>query len=62
MTKENSDRITVRLPEALAQEVDRIVKKFPMYGNRQQFVEGAVREKIEKLRQFEAVGLQSSTG
>lgn len=46
-TKKPVKRKPIRLPQAMVKEVDRIVKKFPMYGNRQQFVESAIREKIE---------------
>jgi hypothetical protein len=34
----------------MIKEVDRLVTDCPIYGNRQQFVESAVREKILKSR------------
>ena len=49
-----TDRIPIRLPLGLVEEVDRIIKKYNFYGNRQQFVEFALREKIEKVRSTEA--------
>lgn len=52
--KQGKDRTTVRMPNALLSEVDRIIKKFTYYGNRQQFIETAVKEKIEKVRLIEA--------
>jgi cephalosporin-C deacetylase-like acetyl esterase len=36
----------------LIDEIDKILKKFPMYGNRQRFIETAIREKIEEVMQF----------
>ena len=54
-TKNNdTDRKPIRLPLGLVEEVDRIIKKYNFYGNRQQFVESALREKIEKVRSIEA--------
>ena len=54
-TKNNdTDRKPIRLPLGLVEEVDRIIKKYNFYGNRQQFVESALREKIEKVRSTEA--------
>jgi hypothetical protein len=39
----------------MVDEVDRIVSGHPeLYNNRQQFIEAAVREGIEKLRRLEA--------
>lgn len=54
-------RINIRLPKPLIEEVERIVKKFPMYGNRQQFVEAAIREKLEKVMKLEA-SFQNAAG
>lgn len=42
-------RISVQIPGAMVSKVDEIVRDYPIYGNRQQFVEAAVREKIEKV-------------
>jgi len=40
----------------MVDEIDRIMKVFSEFNcNRQQFVESAVREKIEKLKYFEMV-------
>ena len=38
----------------MMKEVDRLVTDCPIYGNRQQFVEQAVREKLLKARVEEA--------
>jgi metal-responsive CopG/Arc/MetJ family transcriptional regulator len=51
------DRVPIRIPKPMINEIDRILKKSPMYGNRQQFVESAIREKIEKVRLTE-IGLR----
>ena len=43
-------RIPVRLPSPMMSEVDRLVRKHSELNyNRQQFIESAVREKIERL-------------
>ena len=43
-------RIPVRLPSTMMSEVDRLVRKhYELNYNRQQFIESAVREKIERL-------------
>ena len=46
-------RKNIRIPKPLVDEVDRIVRQNSLYLNRQQFVESAIREKIEKLRLIE---------
>ena len=57
--EEANDRTQMRLPKKMTLEVDRLVHKFPMwYRNRQQFVESAVREKLETLRKIE-VGIRT---
>ena len=57
---EVKDRTQIRLPIEMTLEVDRLVHKFPMwYRNRQQFVESAVREKLETLRKIE-VGIHTA--
>jgi len=39
------------LPKPMVDEVDRLVEAFPEFSyNRQQFIESAIREKIEKMR------------
>lgn len=46
-----SERVPIRIPAPMVEEIDRIVREFPELNyNRQQFVETAIREKIEKLR------------
>jgi metal-responsive CopG/Arc/MetJ family transcriptional regulator len=46
-----SERVPVRIPAPMVEEIDRIVRELPELNyNRQQFVETAIREKIEKLR------------
>jgi len=57
--KKRPKRVYIGLPRAMMDEVDRIVKKFPMYHNRQKFVESAVQEKIEQVRLYE-VGVPST--
>jgi len=47
---EMQKRIPVRLPSTMMSEVDRLVRKHSELNyNRQQFIESAVREKIERL-------------
>lgn len=46
-------RKNVRIPEPLVDEVDGIVRKRGLYINRQQFIESAIREKVEKFRLVE---------
>jgi metal-responsive CopG/Arc/MetJ family transcriptional regulator len=42
-------RQSMRIPKAMIEEVDRIVRDHPeLHYNRQQFIECAIREKIEK--------------
>ena len=50
---ETISRKNVRIPEPLMDEVDATVQECRMYINRQQFIESAVREKIEKMRTVE---------
>ena len=41
----------MRVPAAMIEEIDRIAGEFPeLHYNRQQFVECAIREKIEKTQ------------
>jgi metal-responsive CopG/Arc/MetJ family transcriptional regulator len=46
------ERKPVRIPVPLLDEIDKILKKFPMYGNRQRFIETAIQEKIEEVMRF----------
>lgn len=53
--KRKIERVNVRLPKPMVDEIDRIMKAFPEFNyNRQQFVESAIREKIEKIKVIEA--------
>ena len=50
-------RTSIGLPNPMVAEIDRIVKEHPeMNYTRQQFVESAVREKIERTRLLEHPG------
>ena len=41
-------RKNIRIPKPMMDEVERIVEEHPeLYNNRQQFIESAIREKIE---------------
>ena len=41
----------MRLPMSMIEQIDKIVMEYPGLGyNRQQFVESAIREKIEKMQ------------
>ena len=44
------ERKNVRIPKPLIDEVDRVVREYGLYVNRQQFVESAVREKVERFK------------
>jgi len=47
-------RTGVRLPDTMLEWIDQLVKEHPeMNYNRQQFVESAIREKIERTRLLE---------
>ena len=47
-------RTSVGLPNPMVAEIDRIVEKYPeMNYTRQQFIESAVREKMERTRLLE---------
>lgn len=57
----NQRRVTIRLPSGMMNEVDRVVREHPELNyNRQQFVESAVREKIEKSIMLESARVGSS--
>jgi len=47
---ETISRKNVRIPEPLMDEVDATVQECSMYLNRQQFIESAIREKVEKFK------------
>jgi len=50
-------RTSIGLPNPMVAEIDRIVKEHPeMNYTRQQFVESAIREKIERTRLLEHPG------
>jgi metal-responsive CopG/Arc/MetJ family transcriptional regulator len=42
------ERKNIRIIVPLLDEIDKILKKFPMYGNRQRFIETVIQEKIEE--------------
>ena len=44
------ERKNVRIPKPLIDEVDRVVREYGLYVNRQQFVESAIREKVERFK------------
>ncbi len=46
-------RKNVRIPEPLIDEVDRIVQENGLYINRQQFIEAAIRDRLEQNRSGE---------
>jgi metal-responsive CopG/Arc/MetJ family transcriptional regulator len=48
-------RKNVRIPESIMDEVDRIVRGNGLYVNRQQFIESAIRERIEESRLSEKI-------
>jgi metal-responsive CopG/Arc/MetJ family transcriptional regulator len=51
-------RKNIRIPKPMMDEVERIVTDHPeLYNNRQQFVEAAIREKIERLK---LIGVKAS--
>ena len=49
-------RKNVRIPEPIMDEVDRIVRESGLYANRQQFIESAIRERIEESKLAEKIG------
>lgn len=63
-TKVQIERKSIRIPQHLVEEVDSIVKKSRLYLNRQQFIESAIREKIENIDSLNgketSIGLDSS--
>jgi len=52
---EANHRQSVRIPVPMIEEINRIVREHPeLHYNRQQFIESAIREKIEKTQLLEA--------
>jgi hypothetical protein len=49
-------RKNIRVPKPIIDEVDRIVRGSGVYINRQQFIESALRERIEQSRLAEKIG------
>lgn len=49
-------RKNVRIPKSIMDEVDRIVREGGLYISRQQFIESAIRERIEESRLAEKIG------
>jgi Arc/MetJ-type ribon-helix-helix transcriptional regulator len=49
-------RKNVRIPKSIMDEVDRIVRDGGLYISRQQFIESAIRERIEESRLAEKIG------
>jgi len=49
--RRKADRVPVRIPKPIVDEVDSICLDYPEYSyNRQQFIETSIREKIEKIK------------
>ena len=53
--KKKPERVNIRIPTRMIEEVQQIVDTTGLYQNRQQFVEAAIREKIEKIEYIKAV-------
>jgi hypothetical protein len=49
-------RKNVRIPKLIVDEVDRIVRESGVHINRQQFIESAIRERIEQSKLAEKIG------
>lgn len=49
-------RVTIRIAKSIMDEADRIVRESGLYFNRQQFIESAIRERIEKSKLAEEMG------
>ena len=49
-------RKNIRVPKSIMDEVDRIVRGSGVYINRQQFIEAAIRERIEQSKLAEKIG------
>jgi len=60
--RENVGRVPIRIPEPMADEVDRIVKEYQEYGwNRQRFIETSIAEMIMKVKSTEVMLLPKET-
>jgi len=65
-SKVHVERKNMRIPKRLMDEVDWIVNNGGLYLNRQQFIESAIREKVERLKVLDAgsmprLGLRSGS-
>lgn len=49
-TRKAIERKNLRIPKPIMDEVDRIVRESGLYISRQQFIESAIRERIEESR------------
>jgi hypothetical protein len=48
--RQTVQRMNIRIPKPMMDEVEKIVSNHPeLYNNRQQFIESSIREKIERL-------------
>lgn len=48
------ERVSIRIPKPMTDEINRIIEGHPeLCYNRQQFVESAIREKIERIKLVE---------
>jgi len=46
-----TERVPIRIPKPIMDEIDNICSEYEEYSyNRQQFIETAIREKIEKIK------------
>jgi len=53
-TREAVERVGIRVPKQMTDEINRIIEGHPELSyNRQQFVESAIREKLERIRMME---------
>jgi len=60
--KRKVQRVAIRIPKPMADEIDRIAGEYEEYGwNRQRFIETAVAEMIMKVKSSEAVLIPSET-
>lgn len=56
------DRVGIRLPTPLMDEVAKIVEKSPLYKNRQEFVEAALRDAIIAYHEYAVMTYQEYKG
>jgi len=53
-TRKTVERVGIRIPKPMTDEMKRIIEAHPeLCYNRQQFVESAIREKIERIKMME---------